>query len=126
MIRDFIITHENITNDFLLKLPFTEYEGLKHSILCAFPEVKYLDPHSIKRPLRPKFLEILLKDKKGSRRIYDCLMSQIHHKPLCQKKWSKDLSLPDDYNWREIFKILNLLQKIPRYSGSNIGLHIES
>ena len=41
------ITYECITIDFLVKLPFTVYEGLKHSILCAFPEVKYLDPHSI-------------------------------------------------------------------------------
>ena len=27
------------------------------------------------------------------------------------KKWSKDLSLPDDYNWREIFKNLKFITK---------------
>ena len=78
-------THENITNDFLVKLPFTVFEEHKHYNLCAFPEVKYLDPHSIKRPLRPKLTEILLKDKKESRRIYDGFMSQIQQKQLCQK-----------------------------------------
>ena len=72
--------------------------------ICAFPEVKYLDPHSIKRPLRPKLTEILVKDKKRlQKNLYDCLMSQIQHNLLCQNKWSKDLSLPGDYNWMEIF-----------------------
>ena len=78
IVREFLLhtLYESITNDFLVKLPFTEYEGHKHSILCALPEVKYLDSHSIKRPFRPKLTEILLEDKKGSRRIYDSFMLQ--------------------------------------------------
>ena len=53
------ITYESITNDFLVKKKtFTVYEGLRHSILCAFLEIKYLDLHSIERPFRSKLTEI--------------------------------------------------------------------
>jgi hypothetical protein len=83
------ITYESITNDFGVKLPFTVYEGLKRSILCTFPEVKHLDPSFIKRPLKSEHIQILLKDKKGSRRIYDYFIAQIKHKPVCEKKMDK-------------------------------------
>ena len=79
------IAYETITNDFDVKLPFTMYEGLKHSILCTFPEVKHLDHSFITRPSKSEFIQILLKDKKGSRRIYDHFISKINHKPTCEK-----------------------------------------
>ena len=89
-------------------------------------EIKYLDPHSNKRSFRPKLLEILLKDKKGFRRIYYCLMSQIHHKPLCQKNGLRTYLFQMITTGEKFLKILNLSQKIPHYSGSNKGLLIES
>ena len=46
-------------------------------------------------PLRPKLTEILLKDKKESRRIYDGFMSQIQQKQIFKnlKFITKDTSL---------------------------------
>ena len=41
--------------------------------------------------------------------IVSCPKYIISH--CAKKKWSKDLSLPDDYNWREIFKHLTLYTK---------------
>ena len=105
------ISYESMLNDFGVKLPFTVYEGLKTSILCTFPEVKQMDPSCIKRPLKMEFIEILLKDKKGSRRIYDCFISQIQHKPICEKKWSTELSLQDQFNWKTMFRNLKSLSK---------------
>ena len=37
-----------------------------------------------------------------------CPKYNISH---CAKKWSKDLSLPGDYNWREIVKNLKFITK---------------
>ena len=105
------IAYESITNDFDVKLPFTMYEGLKHSILCTFPEVKHLDPSFITRPLKSEFIQILLKDKKGSRRIYDHFISKINHKPTCEKKWTMELSLQDQFSWENMFKNLKSLTK---------------
>ena len=49
--QEVFVTYKSIKNAFLVKLPFTVNEGLEHSILCAFLEIKYFDPHSINEPL---------------------------------------------------------------------------
>ena len=55
-------------------------------------------------PIIPKYLEILCKDKKGSRALYDIFLNNITSIPKSENKWELLLNLGYDLNWKKIYQ----------------------
>ena len=131
------ISYESIVNDYLVKLPFTTYEGLKQAIMYSWPNVKQLSCNKgiIVKPYQPEFIKVLCKNRKGSRNIYDYLMSKIQHRPICENKWTDDIKLEIDFNWKHMYTNFKYLTKdsgliwfnhriVHRILGTNKSLHM--
>ena len=52
---------------------------------------------NIIQPVLPQNVNILLSDKKGCKRIYDCIVKNSEI-PTSQYKWAEKLILPESFN----------------------------
>ena len=105
------ISYESITNDYFVKLPFTTYEGLKQSILTAWPNIKQYLYYTVVKPYQPEFVKTLCKNRKGSRNIYDYLMAKTQHRPIFENKWDTDLKLELNFDWKHVYANFKLTTK---------------
>ena len=55
-------------------------------------------------PIIPKYLEILRKDTKGSRALYDIFLNNITLTPKAENRWELLLNLGYDLNWKNIYQ----------------------
>ena len=97
------ISYHSITNDYSIQIPFTTYEGLKQAIVQSWPYIKLLKQSLPFQPYQPEFIKILCKYKKGSRNIYDYLISKSQHRPICENKWGKDLNVQLNLDWKFVY-----------------------
>lgn len=97
------LSYEDIAEKFCLKIPFTFYEGIKRAIRHSWPNVQNQMSNPISRPLQPDFIKIL--NKKGSRAIYKVFLSSTQcYRPKCESKWTTELKLKSDFDWKQIHR----------------------
>ena len=88
--------------DFCMKFnfypAFTLYYGIIQCIRC---KIDMIDMNRLisDLPYRPKFIEILVKDKKGSRHIYDLFVKKCYLKPKSEEKWESELDFNPNKKW---------------------------
>ena len=73
-----------------LRTNFLEYHGLRRTIIESFRNVSlFTNAKPVAKPFIPINIDILLKDKKGCRRIYKILLPNSNNK--AKLKWSQKL-----------------------------------
>ena len=87
----------------LYNTPFTHFYGIVNVITNKWPVLKNLYCREY-GPIIPKYLEILCKDKKGSRALYDIFLNNITSIPKSENKWELLLNLGYDLNWKKIYQ----------------------
>ena len=84
-----------------LRTNFLEYHGLIRTITESFRKVSlFTNAKPVAKPFIPINIDILLKDKKGCRRIYKILLPNFKNK--AKLKWSQQLQYIDDNKWKTI------------------------
>jgi len=98
------LTLEAFRNKFNVRTNFLEYGGLVRAIKRSFSDIMDNPGANLLRPYRPFHYRMLLKDLKGSRRIYDILVSS---KVITRKyvvKWELKLGkVYTHHTWSIIF-----------------------
>ena len=79
------------------------FYGIVNVITNKWPVLKNLYCREY-GPIIPKYLEILCKDKKGSRALYDIFLNNITSIPKSENKWELLLNLGYDLNWKKIYQ----------------------
>ena len=95
-------SYEIFIQKYNLNTAFTLYYGLKNCISEKWPIIEDCNQREI-IPIRPKFIEILLKDKRGSRALCDFFLNKEYSKPKYERKWEESLYFGDRVDW----KVLN-------------------
>ena len=96
---------EDFKNTFSVHTNFLEYSGVLRAIKSSFKDILIEHSH-LNFPFLPFNLEVLLKDKKGSQRIYHVLVLSKQVKRKFIDKWNVKLNTNlDSSKWSLIFNI---------------------
>ena len=79
---------------------FTLLQGLKLAILSTWPQLRN-NSDIVPRPTRASFIELICKNDKGSRVMYDIFVKQMYSNPKYENKWARDLNLNPQFNWQK-------------------------
>ena len=103
------ISYENLN---IHNFPFTTFIGLRKAILKSWPQLKNINAESYANfPTQPMFLNLICKDKNGTRRIYDIFQNHIITHNKSEIKWQNILGLPNNYNWKNTYNLLHICTK---------------
>ncbi|MCU7801464.1 MAG: hypothetical protein KZQ70_15365, partial [gamma proteobacterium symbiont of Lucinoma myriamae] len=100
-----LISFETFQEMFSVQSNFLQFEGLSNSIrnflhTCRFQHF----PNRDNNPILPLLARYILKNKKGSRDIYDKLVKK-EIIPTSLIKWRKDLNLSPQLEWKKLFAL---------------------
>ena len=81
-----ILNFEDFINRYQIRIPFTTFYSLtqqiKQILRNANAELK-----PIQRPIIPKFIQLIMSDEKGSRKIYESFNNDYTETPKYESKW---------------------------------------
>ena len=92
-------TYEHFCQNYNIQCPFTLYFGLKNYIMKKWPKLGELEIKEI-GPYRPKFIEILCKDARGSRTLYNILNKELQKKQGYELKWETSFGTTENIDWK--------------------------
>ena len=100
-----IYTYEKFITNYNINVPFTVFLGLKVLLLNKWPVLRNVGDIKEIGPFRPRYIEILCKDNKGSRRLYDIFLEKITGNIKAEKKWESALNRNID--WGKVYRSLH-------------------
>ena len=105
-----VLSLQSLNEKFNINMPFTIYYNLTLKIKEMIKNKQLKIPH---RPIIPRYLSIILSEKKGCRKIYANFISTNSNinKPKHQVKWERVLTLSEDFNWNKHFSIIYKVTK---------------
>lgn len=74
-----------VDNDYLVKLPFTKNEGLKHDILSSWPSIRQFSHGLEVKPYQLESIKMLCKHIKREHYM-TFLFLKLKHRPICESK----------------------------------------
>lgn len=97
-----MLSYEQFCNKYDFRTPFTLFMGIKLAILNTWPILKDspIDPFT---PNQPVLANILTKDQRGSRTLYDIFMSEINCEKKYELKWKISLNIDENICWKQIY-----------------------
>ena len=102
--RGEFFSFEEFINKFNVHTNFVEYRGVISAIKKAFPKMFDNPGDTLVYPTIPFNFDILYKDKKGSRRMYDIIVSRKLQVRKYVDKWENKLGVTYDFlRWSIIF-----------------------
>ena len=98
-----IMSLQDINDRFSLRIPFTTYFSIVRNIRSIIHQ-RYLD--AVHRPVIPKYLNLILSEKKGCKKIYDIFISVLNDKPKHESKWEHIFNINvNHYWWKKHYRI---------------------
>ena len=101
------LSYNEITQRYIIAIPFTTYLGLKKLYIehLSYSKNGLTSPKN-ELPLRPSFVEIICKNSNGSKDMYNILISKVTdiETPSTIKKWNTVLQLDNDFDWKKLLK----------------------
>ena len=98
-----IMSLQDINDRFSLRIPFTTYFSIVRNIRSI---IHQRDLDVVHRPIIPKYLNLILSDKKGCKKIYDIFISISNDKPKHESKWEHIFNINvKHYWWKKHYQI---------------------
>ena len=98
-----IMSLQDINDRFSLRIPFTTYFSIVRNIRSI---IHQRDLDVVHRPIIPKYLNLILSDKKGCKKIYDIFISSSNDKPKHESKWEHIFNISvNHYWWKKHYQI---------------------
>ena len=102
---DFVSLNQ-FRNKFSVQVDFLTFEGLLNSIRFYFRSLGIDSLQGrLPQPCRPLNIELIMKDKKGCKTIYELLIKPKQPILNISLKWQASILLPEDFNWNTVFNI---------------------
>ena len=96
---------EEIKHIYDIKICFTTLIGIQHAINKLYPITKIRGALSKVSPNISHAVSLLLKDKRGSKSIYDTFLAECEFTSKYKHKWEVELGLTH-YNWERCNKLI--------------------
>ena len=91
-------------NKFSVQVDFLTFEGLLNSIRFYFRSLGIDSLQGIlPKHCRALNIELIMKDKKGCKTIYELLIKPKQPTLYISLKWQAFILLPEDFNWKTVF-----------------------
>ena len=91
-----VLSLPDVNEKFDIRVPFTTYYSIVRTVRANIGQLNLV---KIQRPTIPKYLNIILNDKKGCKNIYNVFISRQTDKPKHELKWEHLLNLHVNQNW---------------------------
>lgn len=114
-----IMELKEIENKYDIKIHFTNYEGIKRSIISTL-NIKENDQNIDN--LYISDLKFISKYSKGTQHIYDVFIKEMYIKPKIESKWTQELNLPESFNWSNVYTNLYKNVKDPKLKWLNFRI----
>ena len=93
-----VLSLDDIHSKYNIRIPFVTYYSIVRQLSIIINHEQIV---KIERPVLPKYLSILLSDKKGCKNIYNALMVNLCEKPKHEVKWENALHINANQGWWE-------------------------
>ena len=97
--------YEEFCNIYDFKPPVTQYYGLRNAIIKSWPFIRNIRILPC-RPVIPKLITVLNKNKKGCRDMYDMFLLDIKFTNSYLTKWKADLDIRDNWQTDDIHALV--------------------